>query len=188
MEIATSAITGSMRLVLQIVSFHKRPVVEVYQQLRNRIGPEEELEGPDGVRLKTRLKHDFTIDLTLINIGSVKAENVRLTLEPDFTLIWPAGFKLSSLSAFQCPIRQLSPGESVYLCQFYHQNVYKSLDKGAPPQDPFTITITFDGPNQGINWLVRKVKRLRHKHQYQTTFTFEPSLYANIMVPPAEYA
>lgn len=42
MEISSSAVTGAMRIGVQIVSSHKNPVLEIYQQVRNRFGPETE--------------------------------------------------------------------------------------------------------------------------------------------------
>ncbi len=49
LEIPTSIATGSLRVGLQVVSSHKKPVLEVYYQVRNRFGPEQELEIPIGV-------------------------------------------------------------------------------------------------------------------------------------------
>lgn len=49
MEVSSSAVTGAIRIGVQVVSSHKLPVLEIYHQVRNRFGPEFEYEIPKGV-------------------------------------------------------------------------------------------------------------------------------------------
>ncbi|MFA0339061.1 hypothetical protein, partial [Vibrio breoganii] len=42
MEVSSSAITGAMRVGVQVVNSHKRPLLEVYHQVHNKFSPEQE--------------------------------------------------------------------------------------------------------------------------------------------------
>ena len=48
MDVSSSAVTGALKVGLRVVSSHKRPMLEVYHQMRNRFGPEFEYQLPTG--------------------------------------------------------------------------------------------------------------------------------------------
>lgn len=60
MEVSSSAITGAMRIGVQVVSSHKAPILEIYHQVRNRFGPELIQVGSSG-REKIKQTLDFKI-------------------------------------------------------------------------------------------------------------------------------
>ena len=81
MEVSSSAITGAMRVGVQVVSSHKAPVLEIYHQVRNRIGPEFEYETPKGVSGEETIKQKTGIRINWL----------RGHLRPAQTLISPEG-------------------------------------------------------------------------------------------------
>jgi hypothetical protein len=117
MELNTSAITGAMRIGLQVIVAQKRPVLEIYQQCRNQFGPEQQFElpadlaGTKTATHRTRSQEIF-IDLTLVNIGGERAECVTFEVEGAFRR-HPSRDNLPKI--FSREIMQLCPGQSLYI-------------------------------------------------------------------------
>ncbi len=89
MDIASSALSGAVRVGLQVVVSQKRPMLEIYQELRNEYAPPFEIEHRDSTNTKVLRveKHRFQeigIIITLVNIGGERAENVIFDLSGDF--------------------------------------------------------------------------------------------------------
>lgn len=135
MEVSSSAVTGAIRIGVQVVSSHKLPVLEIYHQVRNRFGPEFEYEIPKGVsreetiKQKTRFQ-DIFIEFSLVNIGGSRAENIKLILSGDLRRNPP---RESFGYLFDVIIPQLAPGQSRFLFGFdeFDLNEYPE-DGGAP--------------------------------------------------------
>nr|WP_321484077.1 hypothetical protein [uncultured Cohaesibacter sp.] len=199
MELNTSAITGAMRIGVQIIVARKRPVLEIYQQSRNQFGPEEQYElpaGPSGNKTqihRTRFQ-DIFIDLTLVNIGGERAESVTFEIKGSFRR-HPPRDNLPEI--FSRTIKQLSPGQSLYLMRIdkfdllqYEYKEESGHEVGKPvgmKQDTLKVTIHYDGPASLVNRVLRFWRRWRGFKQYSTEFLFDPEIFEGDL-PPAEYA
>jgi hypothetical protein len=193
MEISSSAVTGALRVGLQVVSNHKRPMLEFHWQVRNRFGPEQEYQIPEGVNstetrtLKTR-HQDIFIQFILVNIGSIRAENVELKLSGNLKRNPP---RESFGEIFEIEIPQIAPGQLIYLFQMDSFDILQYPEGGGKPQgikkDTLTITATYNAPRSLLNWLLSLRKRNCGKKQYETIFTFNPKMVCTDL-PPAEYA
>lgn len=193
MEIQTSSILGSARLVLQVVTGRQKPVLEIYHELRNRMSPEEEYSCPhppggdkESYRLRTQ---EIFLQFVLINIGSVRAEDVRLRFEGTFARTDPRS-PIAELELFQETIPQIAPAQIIYLFQVDHDDLHERTPEGkmgAMKDDGFTITATYNGPNAGINRLTRWWSALRKRAQHTQRYTFNPRIIRTDL-PPIEYA
>ena len=199
MELNTSAITGAMRIGVQVIVAQKRPVLEIYQQSRNQIGPEQQFETPAGSSgtkkhtHRTRF-HDIFIDLTLVNIGGERAENVTFKIEGNFRRRPPRD---NLPEIFSLDIKQLSPGQSLYLMKIDNFDLleYEYSEEGGQKvgkpagmkKDTLKVTIHYDGPTTLLNRVLRHWRRWRGLKQYSTEFLFDPEIFEGDL-PPAEYA
>jgi hypothetical protein len=199
MELSTSAITGAMRIGVQVIVAQKRPILEIYQQSRNQFGPEEQLELPAGsvgtktITHRTR-RQDIFIDLTLVNIGGERAESVTFEIEGAFRRHPPRDYLPK---VFSREIKQLSPGQSLYLMRIdnfdllqYEYSEEGRLKVGKPigmNGDTLKVTIHYDGPTTILNRLFRLWRRWKGLKQYSTEFLFDPLVFEGDL-PPAEYA
>lgn len=199
MELNTSAITGAMRIGVQVIVARKRPVLEIYQQSRNRFGPEQQFElpaGSSGTKThthRTRFQEIF-IDLTLVNIGGERAENVTFEIEGTFRR-HPPRDNLPEI--FSLDIKQLSPGQSHFLMKIDDHDLlrYEYSEAGGQKvgkpvgmkNDTLKVTIHYDGPTTLLNRVLRLWRRCWGLKQYSTEFLFDPEIFQGDL-PPAEYA
>ena len=199
MELNTSAITGAMRIGVQVIVAQKRPVLEIYQQCRNQFGPEQQYELPansSGTKTHTHRTRfqDIFIDLTLVNIGGDRAESVTFEIEGDFRR-HPPRDNLPDI--FSREIKQVSPGQSLYLMKVDEFDLlqYEYSEEGGQmvgmpvgmKDDTLKVTIHYDGPATLTNRVLRLWRRWRGLKQYSTEFLFDPKVFEGDL-PPAEYA
>lgn len=192
-DISGAAISGSLKVGLQVVSSYKRPVLEVYHQFCNRIGPEIELNGPpsaDGERTE-KIKHRFGrvfVQFTLVNIGGVRAEDVEIRIAGPLAKAHPSG-DLGSWAGKSFP--QFAPGQTHFLFLFREHDLYRYPDGGGRmlglKDESCTITISYSAPKGVLNWLLALPSRVRGKRRFTTTYTFWPKFIAGDF-PPPEYA
>jgi hypothetical protein len=192
MEVSSSAITGSMRVGLQIISSHKKPVLEVYHQLRNTFGPEIEYEMPGIVsgsdnKLKNHRIHDIFVQFTLINIGGERAENIKLSLSGD--LQRNSDRPMSDI--FHTIIPQMASGQTHFLFRLDNHDLQVYPKGGGKSQglkdQSLTIKVEYDAPKGFINWFLSIPSKIRRKRRFETIYTFTPKLVAGDL-PAAEYA
>lgn len=193
MEISSSAATGALRVGLQVITNHKRPMLEFYSEVRNRFGPDEEYQLParaDGSNtqtLKTR-RQDIFIQFTLINIGGIRAENIELNVSGNLRRNPP---RESFGEIFDYELPQIAPGQLIYLFRMDQYDIYKYPEGGGTPQglkeDSLTIVARYNAPKSLLNLVLSFPKRLFGKKQYETMFTFNSKMVCTDL-PPAEYA
>lgn len=118
MEAASTAI-GGLRVALQVVSSIKRPMLEVYELLRNVEGPPTVLDGGEGVGTITTRFPSLFIDFTLVNIGGFPAESVHLEFVGDADNI--VGKRVPGIFS-PGAIYRFPPGATRYLLQMYGHN------------------------------------------------------------------
>lgn len=195
MEISSSALTGALRVGVQVVVGRKRPALEIYQNLHNEFDPPIEIDQKDSsgrtVRVdKHRFQHIF-IDLTMVNIGGERAENVTFEISGEFRRQKPR-HKLPEL--FGSVISQVAPGQTLYLMRIEGDDlhVYAPQNPGdvtvhkpvGIKTDTLKITMNYDGPKTLINKFLRWPKRWRRLKQYSTEFTFNPKIFIGDLPPP----
>lgn len=193
MDAASSAITGSLKVGLQIVSNYRRPVLEIYYQVRNRFGPKVEYHVPKGINgtetepYKTR-HQDIFIQFTLVNIGGVRAESIELNVTGELKRNSP---RESFGDIFDTVISQMAPGQTHHLFSFDDHDLNNYPEGGGSPlgikNETFTITMAYNSPKGVLNWFLSLPARLRGKKQHSNTFTFSPKMVVGDL-PPAEYA
>ncbi|WGY77244.1 hypothetical protein [Aeromonas caviae] len=192
LEIPTSIATGSLRVGLQVVSSHKKPVLEVYYQVRNRFGPEQELEIPIGVDGMRRTVHknrpqDIFIQFTLVNIGGVRAENVTLRINGELKRHHP---REDFGGVFRSTISQFAPGQSQHLFSFRKFDLYEYPEGDGSPlglkAESLTITMEYDAPPGMLNWFLSLPRKVCGKKRFAKVFSFSPEIVAGDL-PPAEY-
>lgn len=199
MELNTSAITGAMRIGVQVFVAQKRPVLEIYQHCRNQFGPEEKFELPVGLSATKTHTHrtrrqDIFIGLTLVNIGGDRAESVTFEIEGDFRR-HPPRDNLPKI--FSREVKQISPGQSLYLMKIdqfdllqYEYSEEGTQKVGKPvgmKNDTLKITIHYDGSATLLNRILRLWRHWHGLKQYSTEFLFDPKVFEGDL-PPAEYA
>ena len=193
MEVSSATVAGALRVGLQIVSSHKRPVLEIYHQSRNRFGPEFEHQiskGADGIEQisqKMRLQ-DIFIQFTLINIGGERAENIKLSIDAGLKRHHPRN---DFGDVFKTIIPQMAPGQIHFLFRFDDHDLNEYSEGGGKPlgmkKQSLTITMEYDAPKGLINWILSIPSRLKKERRFIETYTFSPQMVAGDL-PPAEYA
>ena len=193
MEVSSSALSGAMRIGVQVISSHKVPVLEIYHQVRNRFGPEFEYETPKGVsgeetlKQKTRFQEIF-VEFTLVNIGGSRAENIKLTLSGDLRRNRP---RECFGELFNVVIPQMAPGQSRFLFRFDDHDLREYPEEGGLPisikNESFTISIEYDSGKGVLNWLLSLPSKLRGKRRFKDEYSFFPQLVTGDL-PSAEYA
>ncbi|RTL96166.1 hypothetical protein EJV44_11345 [Ancylobacter aquaticus] len=195
MELSSSALTGALRVGVQVVVGRKRPVLEIYQQLHNDFGPPFDIDQKDSTGKTVRTdKHRFQnifIDLTLINIGGDRAEDVNFEVSGEFRREVPRQ-KLPEL--FGATISQIAPGQILYLMRIdrHDLNIYEPEKPGETTafkavgikKDILEITIHYDGPDTILNKCLRLPRRWRGLKQYSEKFIFNPSIFIGDLPPP----
>lgn len=176
MEAASTAL-GGLRVALQVVSSVKRPMLEVYELLRNVEGPPTELNGGKEVGIITTRFPSVFIDFTLVNVGGLHAENVQLEFVGDAESI--VGKRVPAILS-QGTIHRFPSGATRYLLQIYgHHEIVECQD--------FEIRMKYDGPNKGFNRLFRFWHRLRNQRQYVELYLFNAASYKDGILPHPEY-
>lgn len=184
MEIPTSAVTGAVRIVVQVAAKHRRPVLEIYHELRNVFGPPHEVRSVGGPQLdkveKSLSRHqDVFVQFILVNLGGARAENVILQFEGEFDRdIY--GPKLADTEFFNGPIAQLAPGQSLFLFRVDIHDFSRYPEGGGKPiglkDESFAVSADYSGPMQGLNRIYRWWSRFRGRLQYRMTYTFDPRI------------
>jgi hypothetical protein len=186
MEVSSSAITGALRVGIQVVVARKRPVLEIYQTLRNEFGPPTDLPltGADGKVLRTD-KHrwqDIFVDLHMVNVGGDRAEDVSFKVSGDLRRDRPGHELPKRLFA---TFKQFPPGQAMHLMKFHEHDLFSY--KQEKPDNPNTfirdgfktevlvIDVHYDGPNTLLNKILRLPRRWAGKKQYESSFTFDPA-------------
>ncbi len=193
MDISSSAVTGAMKVGLQIVSSHKRPVLEVYHQVHNRYGPEREHcidwgQDSKAPTFKSRVQNIF-IQFTLVNIGGERAENVKLTISGDLKREKP---RESFGPIFENIYPQMPAGHVIQLFQFQDSDLWLWEEDGnisrpiGMKDGKLIITMEYDLPKGFINWFKRLPARLRGKRTYKDIYEFSSYMVEGDL-PPAEY-
>lgn len=184
MEVGSSAITGAMRVAVQVVVARKRPVLEIYQTLRNEFGPPE---GPTDTKYRMQ---DIFVDLQLVNIGGDRAEKVTFAVSGDFKRASP---REKMPERFSSTVHHFAPGQVMFLMKIEPNDL-----RIYTPDDPNTfratgmkketmkIIVHYDGPDTFVNKLLRLWPHFRGRKQYSTEFIFDP---ANVIgdLPAATY-
>ncbi|MCF6255420.1 MAG: hypothetical protein L3J98_05685 [Gammaproteobacteria bacterium] len=171
MEVAGSTVAGMMRVGLQIISNHNKPVLEIYYELRNRFSPEQ----------------DIFIQFSIVNIGSVRAEDIELEVSGGLKRNKP---RESLGEIMETVIPQMAPGQMIHLFRFDEQNLNEYPDGGGKSlgikSDSFQITAKYNAPKSMLNWLFSLHRRIFGKKRYETKFIFKPAMVCGDL-PPAEY-
>ena len=191
MDISASTLTGAMRVGVQVASAYRGPHLEIYYEVINQFGPEQEFTTPGlGPRStphthKTRFQ-DTYIQFQLINIGGQRAENVRLLRSGSFE----RGEHRDFGGLFETTIPQIAPGQvlQLFLLDSYElQQLGEDRRLAGPKDAELTITVSSDSPVGIVNGLKTALARLRRKPHHRTEFRFLPQL-AMGDLPPARYA
>jgi hypothetical protein len=194
MELSTAAVTGSARLVLQVVTGQRRPVIEFYFAVRHRVGPQEEFESRDsqGQNPTTHRyrPQDLSLHIYMVNIGGVRAENLRLELRGD--LEYFSGYKrLSHMKIFNGEaIPQFAPAQLLTICNVDVDDLFARDEKGKVTgirPETFEIVAHYDGPKVWLNRPGRSWAQIRRRKQYRSEFRFDAACLEGLDVPPAEY-
>ena len=189
MDISSSTVIGTMRVGLQIISNHRHPMLEFYYEIRNMFTPETKIpirgEGKISHELNTRFQ-DIFIQFTIVNIGSVRAEDIEFEISGELKRNRPIdGFG----EILETTIPQIAPGQLIHLFRFDEHDLYIYPEKGGKRQgiktDSLQIVAKYNGPNTIKNRLLSR-KRLFGKKQYESKFVFKPGMVCGDL-PPAEY-
>jgi hypothetical protein len=179
MEISSSVVTDALKVSIQVLSSHKRPLLEVYHQVHNRFGPANEM--------KIRFQ-DIFVQFSLVNIGGERAENIKLSISGDLRKNKPMQ---DFGGSFRSIVPQLAPGQTHFLFRFADHDFNIYPEGGGKPigvkTSSFTITVEYDAPKGFINWFLALPSRIRCRRRFVTTYTFSPEMIAGDL-PPEEYA
>ena len=190
MEFSSSAI-GAMRVGLQIVSSHRKPLIEIYHQVRNRFGPEIEVpldESREHIH-KTRIQ-DIFIQFSMVNIGGERAENIKLSISGELKRNPP---REEFGSVFENLYPQMAAGQIHYLFQFETSDLLEYEYKGnvgtpkGLKKSKFTIVVEYDAAGGILNWLFSLPNKIKGKRRFRTEYIFYPQM-VDGELPPAEYA
>ena len=191
MEFTSSALTGALRIGVQVASVYRGPHLEIYYELINRHGPEFEYSLPVGSRGTTIEKHktrhqDTWIQFQLVNIGGQRAENIRLKRSGGFERRHGRDFG----GLFEGTMPQLAPGQAV---QLFLLDVHELDTIGEDGQvsgmisDDLIVTATYNSPGGIVNFLKTAWARMRGRRHHQTIFNFNARLVVGDL-PPATYS
>lgn len=191
MEISASALSSAMKVGLQIASSYRGPHLEIYYELINQFGPEQEYTMPaltkGGIShvSKTR-SQDVYIQFQVINIGGQRAENIRLRRSGSFE----RGPNRDFGGLFECTIPQMAPGQvlQLFLLDTHELDIVGPDGRVASfKEDDLIIDAEYDSPAGVVNGLKTALARLRRRPHHSTQFRFSPKLVMGDF-PPARYA
>lgn len=179
MEVSSSAAVGALRVGIQVISNHRRPVLEFYYELHNDFGPEVTSHSRVAGESTHRF-HRVFVSLFLINIGGVRAENVMLAISSGYKR--ERGFG----SRFGTEFAQLAPGQVVHLFQLDQHDLFPN-DNAKQNECKFQMDAEYNAPWQGINRALRIRSHLRGEKQFCTAFLFNSDIVAGDL-PSPKYA
>lgn len=195
MEVASAALSGALKVGIQVVVGRKRPVLEIYPQLQNDFAPPVDipLEDSNGnvVRTDQHRRQEISIGLTLVNIGAERAEDVAFSVSGEFRRREP----MHALpERFNSRIAQFAPGQTLFLMGMdeFDLLIYEPENRGNPnalkpsgvKSDLLKITMEYDGPKTLLNGVLRFLWGLFGKRQYRTEFVFDPAMFIGDLPPP----
>lgn len=187
MELSSSAI-GVLRVGLQVVSNHRRPMLEIYSEVRNRIRCDTAEKRSGDITEKRETKHpEIFIQFSLVNIGGVRAEDVEVKLTGDFKRNPPRDF---FGEIFDSEISQMAPGQAIHLFRIelgdlYNYSTVDGKRQGIKDEN-FSVVVSYNASSSWLNYLLHLHRRIRGKKQYETRFAFNPKT-ACTDLPPVEY-
>lgn len=191
MDISGPSISGALRVGLQVISSHRRPLIECYYEVHNRMGPEQEYQVPKGARgdttetLKTRSQDTF-VDFRIVNIGGVRAENVQIKITG--LNRFPPRDNLKELFAETIP--QMAPSQAVYLFKIDVHDLYEYPEGGGKPlglkRENLSITVQYDAPRSVLGFFKTLPQRIRGSKHYEMKFIFRTNMIETDF-PPIEY-
>jgi hypothetical protein len=193
--VALSRVVGAVRVGLHVVSRHRRPVLEVYHEMRNDLGPSEEIRIPcgpsgEGTEAVTHRHQDIFLQFFLVNIGGVRAEDVMLSYSGDLDRNEPRR-AIRDVGVFSTTIPQVAPGQVVFLFRLDEADLYTQPSHpertSHVKEATFTITASYNGVNRGLNRIGRLWRRLRGGKQYQDRYIFDPRIVCTDLHAP-QYA
>jgi len=185
MDLMSSALTGALRVGVQVVIARRRPVLEVLYNLHNDYSPEIDL----GPGVSSRFQRIF-VSLALVNLGGTRAENVTFDVTGSFRREL---FKGELPELLKSTIQQMAPGQSHYLMRIEQGDLHEWVQSGESDAakkmadlktSTLTIRVHYDAEPTLLNRLLRKYRHWRGLKQYQTTFVFDPQNFAGDLPPP----
>jgi hypothetical protein len=188
MDFISSAVTGAVRIGVQVVVARQRPVLEIFCNLHNDFSPAIEFDGGHS-KQSHRFQRIF-IDLVLVNLGGIRAETVTFKSSGSFKRELTDG---EEPSLFRSTIRQMAPGQSHYLMRIEQGDLHDYVPDEKDPKaskmadvktSTLTIAVSYDGPPTLLNRILRMPRRWRGLKQYETSFVFDPQNFAGDLPPP----
>ncbi|WP_340313584.1 hypothetical protein [Rhizorhabdus argentea] len=187
MELSASAVTGAMRIGVQIATAYRGPHLEIYYQVINQFGPEttyHSLMGTgDVTRADTIRSQDLYIQFLLVNVGGMRATNVKLTRAGDFCRA--SGRDFGGL--FEVPIAQMPPGQvlQLFLLDAHELDAHGEDGRKIGIQEgSLSITVDFDAPRTLLSIWRYAWARIRRKSQHRTMFEWRPDMVMGDTPPP----
>jgi hypothetical protein len=165
----------------------RRPEIEFYYQVHNDYRPPHETPERDihvgkdfafRAPATTHRWHDIYVSFYAVNIGSARAENVIFTVANDFKKHSGRNFG----NIFGHALRQMAPGQSVYLLRLEETDLYPSDG----PEPDMMLKASYSATASLLNWVPRRWARFQKRSQYNTNFTFNGRNVATDL-PPANY-
>lgn len=195
---AIGAVTGVMKIGLQVVSNHKRPNLEVYYQVINELGEEFELPNPEINQAPIKGRHRETgVTFYLVNIGGSRAENITLNLSGELDR-QDNRRSIRNMGIFNNVIPCIPPSQTILLMKLdefdlydylYDENTGNGIITGTPngiTSKTLSIESSYDGENWGLNKICLWLCKRRKKKQYTSTFSFIPKLFDGADLPIAK--
>jgi hypothetical protein len=189
--ISVGSVTGAMKIGLQVISNHKRPVLEIYYQLINELSEEFELPNTDTTQESIKYRHKETgVIFYLVNIGGCRAENVVLDLSGELDR-QEKRRSIRNMGIFNNIIPSIPPSQTILLMKLDEFDLYdEHSDNGTPnaiTNKTLSIKFSYDGENQGLNkFFLWWRKKLGKKKQYTSIFRFIPKLLDGADLPIAK--
>ena len=184
MDLPLSAVAGTLRLALQVVSNRRRPVLEIYATFRHRARLPEVYKTRDreGKVEEHHIQgYDVFVDFVLANIGGLRAENIKLKLNGDF-MLFTGLKKLSSIAVFRgATIPQMAPAQQFPM---FHIDSFELEAHGADgksigmTKERFAIQAEYNGPRSFLG-------RIRRR-KYTLAFEFGADIFEGALIPPHE--
>ena len=173
---------GALRVGIQVISNHRKPVLEFYFELHNDFGPEHVTPRRNVSVGKAKLvtpemrrrRQDIFASFSIINIGGVRAENVMLSVSENVRPNRPI-----QQSRFKTEIPQLAPGQPLFLFRLDQHDLFNNDRKCK-----FNMSAEYNGPWRGMNYLLRIPCQVRNTKQYRTNFAFDADIMAGDLPPP----
>jgi hypothetical protein len=191
MEISSSAVTGAMRVGLQVAAAYKGPHLEVYFELLNLLGPEQEVDLPGFGSGTPSRRHRFRdpdvgVHFQIVNIGGQRAENVRLRQEGSLRRRYADDFG----GRFDRAIPQIAPGQVIHLFKIEATELQEAGPDGRVAglqTGDLIITAEYNSPGGLVNFAKTLWPRLRGRAHHRTEFGFNTKMIEGDL-PPVRYS